>query len=154
MRFLEKDLEEIIFTSCKEELGNKGIQIPKLLFRQLRIGKYGIADFVGFDRARKTITVYELKQDNVSVSAFIQGIRYVKGIKQFLSKRKLWRLYHCNINLILVGRKIDLTSDIVYLPDIISIYMNFELKLLTYSYDLDGITFTEHRDYSLMDEGF
>ena len=50
MKFLEKDLEEIIWDAYKNDklslINNRGLFINGLIKRQLRIGNYGIADLV------------------------------------------------------------------------------------------------------------
>jgi hypothetical protein len=50
MKFLEKDLEEIIFNSCKIKLCNRGLTLPEKIKRQVRIGNYGVADLIGFEK--------------------------------------------------------------------------------------------------------
>lgn len=162
MKFLEKDLEEIIFTSNKFELFTRGLYIPPKLKRQLRIGNYGIADLIGFDiettedgyfNKRMKITVYELKQEKVSVSAFLQALRYAKGIKRYLDLRYGSRYDDPYFNLVLIGSSIDLTSDICYLPDLVS-SDKISVQLLTYSYEINGLKFKHHKGYKLSREGF
>jgi hypothetical protein len=73
MDFLEKDLEEIIFNANLSELEERGLRMELQRKRQFRIGNYGIADIVGFERPyyhthfknhrKGSITVYELKKD-------------------------------------------------------------------------------------------
>ena len=50
MKFLEKDLEDIIFEAPREELAKRGLHIEGKMYRQLRIGNYGIADLVTIQR--------------------------------------------------------------------------------------------------------
>ncbi len=40
MKFLEKDLEQIIYSADKELLAQRGLEINGTLIRQLRIGNY------------------------------------------------------------------------------------------------------------------
>lgn len=161
MKFLEKDLEEIIFTSDKNEILKRGLHLPKYLKRQLRIGNYGIADLVGYESVfdedswtgkKMNISIYELKQDKISVSAFLQAIRYARGIKSYIDKKYDLKLYNSTINIYLIGRSIDFSSDVCYLPDLIS-SSNFTVKLITYSYDIDGLKFKTHKGYQLTNEG-
>lgn len=82
MKFLEKDLEDIIFNADNESLQSRGLEIRGFKKRQLNIGNYGIADIVTFERSnyideeyaeyvggenkthsRPIITVYELKKN-------------------------------------------------------------------------------------------
>ena len=99
MDFFEKDLEEIIFNADKEKLRKKGLDVYGKLYRQLRIGNYGVADLVEVRKSYKEddyaknkyipiliITIYELKKDIVGISAFFQSINYLKGIMSYMSK--------------------------------------------------------------------
>jgi hypothetical protein len=163
MQFLEKDLEQIIFETRNEDLQEKELYISGVKKRQLRIGNYGISDIVTIQRPQYypkqsdghggfyveplTITVYELKQNKISVSAFLQVIRYAKGIKSYLSKRNLKIDYELNI--CLIGKEIDLSSELIYLTEFID-----TLSLITYNYGIDGISFKYHNGFKLKEEGF
>jgi len=162
MKFLEKDLEEIIFKSDKKTILKRGLKLPRFLKRQLRIGKYGVADLVGFDVVkdsqsltgfRNVFTIFELKQDKISVSAFFQALRYAKGVKSFLEKKYQWNCPEPIIKIVLIGSSIDLTSDVCYTTDILNSNL-FMIDLITYSYELEGLKFTHHYGFKLMDEGF
>ena len=50
MRFLEKDLEQIIHESGMDQLNERGLPIDGKMFRQMRIGNYGIADLITVTR--------------------------------------------------------------------------------------------------------
>jgi len=50
MKFLEKDLEEIIFNADMKDLPEKGLHFTGVIKRQLRIGNYGVADLVTFTK--------------------------------------------------------------------------------------------------------
>lgn len=164
MRFLEKDLEEIIFTTPNYELYRRGLPVPFHLKRQVRIGNYGIADLVGFQRANytdgsgdnNTIHIIELKQDNISVSTFFQALRYAKGLKRYLHKKgkRLWRCSHANIKITLIGKRIEINSDVIYLPDVFNHFQGVYIELYTYDYEIDGLKFKRHDNYSLTNEGF
>lgn len=181
MKFLEKDLEDIIFENLQEpilvkKLNNKGLDVsyPHYSARQLRIGNYGIADLVLCKRTLSQkfnhtlrnkgnriflphifdITVIELKKDLVDVSTLIQGARYIKGISQYLRYRK------CDLNnyrffLKLIGNKIDL-GEWIYLFDYFGDSLNAYVEAYEYKMDLDGIVFQSKdlANYSLRDEGF
>lgn len=165
MNFLEKDLEEIIYSADKELLAEKGLYISGILKRQLRIGNYGTADLVSFARnshpaSQKvnpvlTITIYELKKDKVGISAFLQAIGYAKGIQSYLEKRSFKLDYEFEI--VLIGRELDENSTFVYLLELLPCNYHFATSFLlcyTYSYDLNGIKFKQEYGYSLTDEGF
>ena len=173
MNFLEKDLEEIIFTSSRETLAKRGLFINKKenFKRQLKIGNYGIADLVSFKRPfyhkdfkevqKGLITVYELKKEKISISSFMQAANYLHGIKSFMKKRGLDENYDYSIRLI--GKEVDMHSSFVFLPELISAYTYderierpslFYFSSYIYKYDIDGINFTEIQGYKLTNEGF
>lgn len=175
MNFLEKDLEQIIYEADKELLANKGLKISGKLFKQLRIGNYGIADLVSFTRPgldlnspyedfkfrKGKIQVIELKKDNISISAFMQALRYVKGIKTYLEKKSIEDKY--NVEILLIGKNLDLESSFIYLTDFLiseSDYIlddsKFEVDLnyYTYKYGLNGIEFNQQYGYNLVNKGF
>lgn len=171
MKFLEKDLEEIIYEQLQSDEGcdllvKRGFYpgYPDKIMRQLRIGAYGVADIVTYRKADfrpHRIEVIELKKDKISLSAFMQGIRYCKGIQRFFAKKG----YALNIELTLIGSELDLNSDLCFLPDLInsknlsvpeeSFKPNqFDLNLYTYSYGMEGLSFENHENYSITQEGF
>ena len=178
MNFLEKDLEQIIYEADKELLAEKGLRVNGKLLRQVRIGNYGIADLVSIERpyyhthfefhCKGTITIYELKKENISVSAFIQAVGYAKGIMRWMEQHpknlEIISSSNYNINIILIGKNIDKKSEFLYLADLLNVEnlcdnnplenFNLTLQMFTYKYDIDGIKFENHSDYSLINEGF
>lgn len=156
MTFLEKNLEEIVFNASTDDLRTRGLNVYGKRYRQLHIGNYGIADIVTFhrDSIKKEIliTVYEFKKDEVNMSTFEQALRYVKGIQSYLYKRDIVSYfygYHINFNIVLVGASIDLCGSFQFLPDIFE-----NVKIIKYTYEFDGINFTEEAFYTLITEGF
>lgn len=98
MNFLENDLEEIIYKANKDFLADRGLYLKRgKLFRQLRIGNYGILDLLEFDRPRYSkqmkmvipgvCHVLELKKDKIGMSAFLQAVGYARGIQRYLYKK-------------------------------------------------------------------
>lgn len=173
MKFLEKDLEQIIFETNNEALQERGLWLRGKKIRQLKVGNYGIADIVTIDRPfrlsgghnhiKGLIQVVELKKDKVGVSAFMQALGYAKGISSYLEKRGLLDLF--TIEIVLVGKHIDKNSSFIYLADLMQkneeqyIYAgegNNNICISCYDYDMniDGLTFKEHSGYKLIDEGF
>jgi hypothetical protein len=170
MKFLEKDLEEIIFESNRDKLADKGLYIEGKLLRQLRIGNYGVADLVSFQRpfyhtgfnsiVKGTITVFELKQDSISVSAFFQAVRYIRGIQRWMSEYS--KIDDCfDYQIVLIGK--THAPDVVYLPNLFDVEigeneilseMKTKVKLYSYHYDIDGISFNDLYEYRLSDESF
>ena len=171
-KFTEKKLEDIIFYADHPELENRGLPINGKLMRQVKIGNYGVADLISFsrgwnyyrngilvDRESPEITIYELKKDVVNNNAFFQAIRYLKGIKQYLKKRKI--SFEINFKIVLIGSEIESPLNLVYLSDILSdeiVYhkdkCSLKLELYKYDYTINGIEFEEISGYCLTDEGF
>ena len=88
MKFLEKNLEDIIWEASNEKLQERGLNISGKKLRQLRIGNYGIADLVTFDRDYYhteylhpflNITVYELKKNVEPPRQIEQYIKFFCG---------------------------------------------------------------------------
>jgi hypothetical protein len=174
MKFIEKDLEQIIFESGRDSLREKGLSIEGKLFRQLRIGNYGIADLVEFTRPmydgpnRKyfvpgQITIYELKKEQIGIASFLQSLNYVKGIQRYLEKKSKQDKYV--INLVIIGKELDTTGSFCFINNLLSInndYFDLESNLtqsgsicfFTYEYTLDGLKFNYESEYVKTNEGF
>jgi len=170
MKFLEKDLEQIIFESGRDSLDEKGLAINGKLFRQLKIGNYGIADLVEFTRPSYdgpereffvpgVITVYELKKENISISALLQSLYYVKGIQNYLISKGKVKQYI--INVVLIGRTIDTTGSFCFITDMLSIdsycnepFTHGTISFMTYDYTINGLSFESKSGYQLTNEGF
>lgn len=171
MDFLECDLEEIIMNTDSVTLSKKGLSIDGKRKQQLNIGNYGRADIVTFSKeyesdyadsvldknmnewvllhyiGRITITIYELKKDKISMSSFLQAVRYAKGINDYLIKRNVG--FTWDFNIVLIGKDISLDSDFVYLPDLF-----YRVKYYKYCIDINGLSFKEICNYSLTNKGF
>ena len=159
MEFLEKDLEQIIYESTIEDLNKAGLSIIGKRFRQLRIGNYGVADIVTFHRYSGTlnITIYELKKDKAGISAFLQGLRYCKGIDSYIRDFRnkdidiVYRIF-------IIGREIDTNSDYIYLTDFLNgnicYCYDFRVYNYSYKYNIDGLKFHLEGGYKLTNENF
>ena len=145
--------------------------MPSKLLRQVKIGNYGIADLIGFQRPfynpycnyvqKGEITVVELKQNDIDINSFLQSLKYLKGIKSFLEKRNSDNLY--NYKIVLIGKKLNKNNSFYYLTefantDFMQNKINespfFNLYIYTYSYKIDGITFIEELEHKVINEGF
>jgi len=147
MTFLESDLESIIINTDNLNLCDRGLRISGKKKRQVKIGNYGIADVITFDRFENhaEVTIYELKRDHIDVSALLQCVRYAKGVSLYLRSRE----FSFSIKLVLIGKTVDLNSDFVYFADIFE-----NIKLYLYSYDFNGTHFERIRNYNLTNPGF
>jgi hypothetical protein len=107
----EKDLEDDFI----HEVGGDSITV----FRQLKIGKYGIADIVTinkdydcYESDKKivvNITVYELKKRSISCKSFAQGLRYMSAIIRYIRILNIGRnsKFFFNFKVVSVGRSFD-----------------------------------------------
>jgi hypothetical protein len=166
MDFYESDLEDIIWECLQSEQGvqaldSKGLLIPtpKKAFRQLRIGNYGIADIVTVQKEcirfedavhpSLTITVFELKKDQIKLDTLVQVFRYIKGIRDYFNRRG-YHICEYNVRGVLIGRSIN-DGDWVYLAEGI----NEKVDFYTYNYYIDGMRFEHHKmQYHLINNGF
>lgn len=161
MKFLEKDLEQIIFEADNDQLQERGLEIKGKKIRQLNIGNYGIADLVTFERNyipswrghSITITVYELKKDNINISTFLQALGYLKGITRYFEKTGLFDGETINYGIVCIGKTFDTNSTYAYLTDFLQ-YEQFSLKNYIYDFKIDGITFSDKENFKLINEGF
>jgi hypothetical protein len=172
MTFLEKDLEDIIFQATHEQLSERGLYVVGKKFRQFKIGNYGIADMIAYQRPfyhpaynsvmKGCITIYELKKDTIGMSTFNQLIRYANGVKLYLEEKGISGNY--DISLVAIGKDVELSSSFCYLPnlfnhDISESTLGINEPTITfdaykYLYDFDGISFDEISGYRLKDNGF
>lgn len=86
----EKELEDFIFKAMQEKNYDPIVdQQIDWSGRQIRIGAYGVADIVTVSYCPDpyepsiSITVYEIKKDQINTRAFGQVSRYMKGVKHY-----------------------------------------------------------------------
>lgn len=168
MDFLEKDLEEILKTTPTEKLAEAGLYFLNgyKILTQVKIGNYGIADMITYKRTDNCIflNVVELKKDKIGISAFLQALRYTRGLQRFfikrgyiaddslfLTKKGKSFTYYVHINTILIGRKLDTEGSFCFIPNIIPYGT---IRFFTYNYDFDGLKFKQEYNYQLTEEGF
>lgn len=164
MNFLEKNLEQIIYETDNTFLNNRGLEISGRKLRQVRIGNYGIADIVTFERKSElisswddvyeianqiTISIYELKKDLIDMNTLSQACRYKTGINEYINKYKYFKPHNIQYNIYLVGSSIQLNGEFVYVCESIE-----NCKMYTYNYDIDGISFEMQTGYHLSNPGF
>lgn len=172
---MKKDLEQIIFESGRDSLNERGLVYQGKLYKQFKIGNYGVANLLAYHRPfynpytflpkkecqKGTIEIFIIKNDKISISAFLDGITMVRGVQRYLDKKNKEHLY--DINLTIIGSELDIKSPVCYLSSIIINQDEFcfvgtpcqvTLKFLTYNVNLDGLKFLEHTEYVLCNEGF
>lgn len=159
--FLEKTLEDILFESSNDELNKRGLPICGIKRRQVRIGNYGVADLItcerinGYHPYRLDFTIYELKKGLINEATFFQCIRYARGLKRYLENHR--NIYPYKIDIVLIGNKIDTNDCVSYLPELFKFCDCIEplsVKIFTYKYKFDGISFNNISGYKLKNEGF
>lgn len=166
MDFLEKDLEGIIYENYFA-LGSKGLELfdqfhdSSRLYRQVNLGRYGIADLIYVevtenivgvapdDSLKRTINVYviECKLNLIDVNAYMQAKRYVTGLKE-VADDSLTRNTDVNFFTVLIGSKIQENGDFVF-----ALNDDHRCTAYTYSYGIDGIEFESHRGWTIRDSG-
>lgn len=172
MKFLESDLEKIIMETGIEKLYGRGLHIEgtRKLKRQVYIGNYGTADMVGYSTEpdtywkegeirlndwNKTITVYELKKDKISLSSIAQCLQYVRGVQDYFQHtgRDIDNYYW---EAVLIGRRVDLNSVTSYFPDLFraSYKGSCSIRMFEYDFDINGLFFKEVEGYFLTKKGF
>lgn len=167
MKFLERDLEEIIFNTPNSTLQSIGLDINGTKKRQLRIGNYGISDIVTlhkeYDLKLKysettgkltevanpiiNLTVYELKKENISLSAFAQSVKYLKGIKTYLEDYR--GFYDVKFRSVVIGKNIPEDSSIIYAGDIFE-----NIDIYQYSLNINGLVFEKLELLNIKNTGY
>lgn len=165
MNFLEKDLEDILFSTDSDLLYDRGLPIYDKRKRQLRVGNYGVLDMIAYEFEKNThygyttlhIELIELKKENVNIDTLLQAINYAKGIERYLDKRKFVRIVF-DIKIILIGKTVDKSSPFVYITDLINGSEGcnniYTIDFYEYNYKIDGLHFKQIHGYSLINEGF
>lgn len=148
MDISEKELEDFLIVDNQIELRSRGLNCfwQDILFRQLNIGAYGIADIVGVDTIRDDngdiealgVYVYELKKDEVGIDALAQVCRYASGLAHIFEKENIFGRLRVIFFPVLIGKSIDLNKQFVYLARQIS-----NLRIYTYSIGFDGVFFKD-----------
>jgi hypothetical protein len=157
MKFLEQDLEEIIYNATNEKLYDRGLYINGIKLRQTQL-KSGRADIIAYSRYNRINTgfddsyihfdILELKKDKIGISAFLQGVRYADNLKVYLDDKKPNLKY--NISITLIGKEIDESGSFCYLSNLLQydelskpINNLIGLRFYTYKFNLDGINFEQ-----------
>jgi hypothetical protein len=162
MKFLEKDLEEIIYTykelCCERGLYECFPSEKSFIARQQPLGKYGVADLIVVDfnlhrpyfdlgvTTRRTLTIYiiECKLNEVNIAAYLQAKRYKHAIREVTERINTRHTAVC-IKTVLIGNSVDQTSDFVF-----QLNDDPDCTAYTYKYGADGIWFDEvGKDWTL-----
>lgn len=150
MKFLEKNLEDIIWQNVNTEegrmlLAERGLNIPGITYRQVSFGSYGTADLVNFYITNslqekcayyRVFTIYELKKEKVGIEAVMQAHRYKTALLQHLEKVQSSRPFDDIVRVVVIGSSIDSNSDFTFLYNYL-----FDTEIYLYDYKIDGIHF-------------
>jgi hypothetical protein len=161
MKFLEKDLETIIYESGRDLLDERGLAIEGKLLRQVKIGNYGIADLIYYSRpyykGKKLffpgqVTIIELKKEKIGIASFLQSIQYVKGVIGYLESKNVSHLFDINIKLI--GKELDTQGSFCFITDLLNVKGCGTIEFYTYDFKIDGINFNLESGYDFKNKGF
>jgi hypothetical protein len=164
MKFLEKNLEDIIYKNLqtaegREKLLDKGLYTVDKGFsgdswkvkRQVNFSTYGIADIIEFKVQRigsyknsiikkayhVDINIYELKKDKIDKDSLLQVLRYkaaVQDIIDYMNARNGIGLT-ADIDCILIGNQIE-KGDMSH-----AAWNLDKVTVCLYNYDIDGLRF-------------
>ena len=167
-KFLEKNLEEIICDSNREELLIRGLDVKGELRRQFSLGKYGRADIISFEKYNKEeeqnknsadylATIYELKEGKIDFDTFSQALRYVYGF--IIRNKTLCHEVLYQYKIVLIGNKLSDKDEFKSFHELISPKLSSKddidkvigIDLYEYSYGINGINFKKN-DYYLKEE--
>jgi len=146
MKFLEKNLEDIIFETEIGDLLDRGLMFAQSgkFAKQVNFPNLGRADLIHMTRldehSPRVITVFELKQHEINANSFMQACRYLYGVKRWLVKNKI-ALSEVSYQIVLIGKTIA-KGDFVFLPDALTTW-NLDVQFYTYEYLVDGIYFNQ-----------
>jgi hypothetical protein len=162
MDFLEKNLEQIIVETPNEKLRERGLEIYGRKFSQVHLGNYGRLDVVTIEREYDEyfmekeriipilkVTIFELKKKVIDGSTFFQALEYAKGVSRYFELKGKFKYTTINFKIVLIGSEINTNGGFCFLPEFFN-----TVELVTYSYDFDGIKFTNISDYIKTNEGF
>lgn len=141
MKFLEKNLENIIYNSDPEKIRERGLDIYSHdhVLQQVVLGHYGKLDLVGFntypEEKKVRVTVYELKLETVGMGTLTQALSYCKGIKESLLRISDagWTI---DFTVCLIGARVDIASHLKQFAE----FSHF-IHIYQYDYEFDGIHF-------------
>lgn len=141
----EKDLEDLIFEDYKSNLAeclqDRGwpiyLEYPRI-HRQVKLGGYGIADLIVMGSFYDEIQVHviELKVTPLCLDHLSQLARYIKAIKEIISKSNL--IGKVSVHGILIVESIPI-NDNVFIPNI----LQENISIYSAKYGLYGIEFSQ-----------
>lgn len=157
---LERELEDVIFDGLSSlegriELLKRGLNFSDhryKYYRQVNLGKYGIADIVGvsFDPVGRVldVLVIELKKDDVNIKTLTQAVRYSAGIKNYVDNISF--TISVRPRIVLIGSNIDTSDEFCFY----SVAFR-DISLYEYSIDLfGGLRFTEKDAFSYRENNY
>lgn len=155
MKFLEKDLEDIIYNNAKA-CYDRGLKMGTpgrtgILMRQVKLGDYGVADMIAIEvnlqpvyapweesfHREVILTIIECKLNEVNVSTYLQAKRYKAALTQILQFYSLDNT-DITINTVLIGQTVDVNSDFIF-----QYQDDKDCTIFTFTYGIDGIHFEE-----------
>lgn len=161
MNILEKEIEELLFEALTEDpeiVSKRGLK-HNYEFEHLRqqdLGNYGRPDVIGYsihprDKGERiiTVSVFELKKEQININTLLQASRYCTGIQEYISKHNLVNT-RVVTNIFLIGKSIDDSTDFVFLLNQMSNVRAYTFKLDIY----EGLKFNRENGYFINKNGF
>jgi hypothetical protein len=160
MNILEKEIEDLVWSADWDLIRERGLPISGRGFRQLNLGSYGISDIVTFDLVKTrytdrketsrhlTVSIYELKKDNITIDTLLQAIRYYKAIQRIIETSP-YLIDAVDYEIYLIGKGLDKNGDgFSFITDFCP-----SINFYTYSIDLvNGLRFKRQDDYRHVNE--
>ena len=156
MKFLEKDLEDIIYEMSLTHEGCVALRKRGFYFsnwdfpftRQLDLGRFGKPDLIqiaglscGGEKMLE-VNICELKRGNTSMDTFDQSLKYIRGIDYVIDELGIRDQFSSiHYSLVMVGKSHDLSDNHVYLAHMLR-NDHIYIKLLSYEFSIDkGLVF-------------
>jgi hypothetical protein len=161
MEISEKELEGMIYQAVQTSYGReflfaRGLDVYGKFYRQVRLGKYGVADMISVHSLGRNmehlssgdkmirwvdITVYELKKGPINTDAVLQAFRYISALKRLLKPKTSLpeKRIGYSFNIRLIGDSLDQSTDLIFLLE----SLNHRVRVYEYNFDFRGIFFDE-----------
>lgn len=171
MKLQKKDLERIIYETPNDLLNRRGLDIGGVKRQHIKIGNYGTADIVSYEKhgfIGNIINLYELNSETISISSMLRASKCMLGIKRYMASRygsdiELERKRLNNNKSIgefvmminIIAPKIVSDSDMIHLTSLLNDHSRIHIVLYTYEYNIDGIMFHKmYSDFYKKNDGF
>ncbi|GAB3303524.1 hypothetical protein [Hymenobacter tenuis] len=159
MRFIEKDLETIIWEDPDFCL-DRGLSIEPCWhtrYRQLNLTPFGIADlvylgWVPLENALR-VQIIECKKDRIDTATYLQAKRYQTALSHIVegipAMTRGYEIRDIQYDVYLIGRQVEKNIDFVNL-----LTLDSNAHVFTYEYKADGIHFNRYDALSTLGDHY